>query len=421
MRKPAAQQDHGIRSIFVSAMGVEEAPPSLLARLRAHCTPHVVGHAAAGGTLGASLALVGFVALAITSPARVAADPTAEVDAAPLAAPVHAAKADRLPVTGGKLAAIAAEPAPVARSAGDFATAPELSYAGSSNAGAAAAALEAIQPGSVAVASLSGATGFGSGLGVALPTPPTPPSALDDDEEDDASIIPLPRVRPDRPVEPMAMPRPRPTDHVATLVPDAGRSEPAPGVAIAPTAAPTPPPVAAGRPGQILGFFSSPSEPVRPPTKTIDTPFGVPYVLQTQSVETACIKPELVEILRHIEGKYHQKVVITSGFRDRGRQGSLHRQCAAVDIEIPGVPADALAAFARTLPNIGGVGTYCHSTMIHVDIGQPRDWKYGCGSFFAMRGAPGKWGKVPTTMLAQQSRAGAKPVTVSDADGEDGE
>ncbi|MER2605202.1 MAG: D-Ala-D-Ala carboxypeptidase family metallohydrolase, partial [Siculibacillus sp.] len=185
-------------------------------------------------------------------------------------------------------------------------------------------------------------------------------------------------------------------------------------------AAPSPPPASAApqaAPGQILGFFSSPTEPVRAPsTKKIDTPFGVPYVLQTGSVETACLKPELVEILRRIEGKYHQKVVITSGFRDRGRQGSLHRTCAAVDIEVPGVPAEALAAFARTIPGIGGVGTYCYPHLIHVDIGAPRDWKYGCGSFFAMRGAPGKWGKVPSALASAQPAGDAKidPATLAD-------
>jgi hypothetical protein len=137
----------------------------------------------------------------------------------------------------------------------------------------------------------------------------------------------------------------------------------------------------------------------------VDTPFGVPYVLQTGSVETACLKPELVDILRKVERHYGQKVVITSGYRDRGRQGSLHRQCAAADIEVPGISAASLASFARTIPGIGGVGTYCHSLMIHVDIGTPRDWKYGCGSYFAMRGGPGKWGKVPSTLAKAQAAA----------------
>jgi hypothetical protein len=56
--------------------------------------------------------------------------------------------------------------------------------------------------------------------------------------------------------------------------------------------------------------------------------------------------------------------------------------------------------------------------MIHVDIGTPRDWKYGCGSFFAMRGGvPGKWGKVPPT-LAKAQTTGAPTTVASDAEEE---
>ena len=245
------------------------------------------------------------------------------------------------------------------------------------------------------------------------------------EEEDDEAIVPIdlpvPRPRP-AVVEQVSLPMPKPRPNLpASLLP--------PGVGEIRVASLGPVAVPASAPGAVqpasrspstaaLGFFSSPTEPVRPPSKTtIETPFGVPYVLQTDSVETACIKPELVDVLRRIEGHYHQKVVITSGFRDRGRQGSLHRQCAAVDIQVPGVDAASLASFARTIPDIGGVGTYCHPHMIHVDIGTPRDWKYGCGSFFAMRGAPGKWGKVPPTMAKAQP-TGVPNVVASDAEEE---
>ena len=238
----------------------------------------------------------------------------------------------------------------------------------------------------------------------------------EDDDRVEPLLLPMPRPRPQVDLAPLPLPKPRPR-LLASLGPvgmagDIGE----PGAPEAPVSrAPEP----AQRPSSnALGFFASPTDPVRAPSKTIDTPFGVPYVLQTGSVETACLKPELVEILRKIEGRYHQKVIITSGFRDRGRQGSLHRQCAAVDIEVPGVDAASLASFARTIPAIGGVGTYCHPHMIHVDIGQPRDWKYGCGSYFAMRGTPGKWGKVPGT-LAKAQTTGAPNVVASDAQEEE--
>ncbi|MBL8573996.1 MAG: DUF882 domain-containing protein [Hyphomicrobiaceae bacterium] len=132
------------------------------------------------------------------------------------------------------------------------------------------------------------------------------------------------------------------------------------------------------------------------PNVILKTPFGVPYTLQTESVEMSCAPPPLLSLLRAFEKRYGQKVVITSGYRSRGRSGSLHRRCLAADIIVPGVPADDLAKYARTIPGMGGIGHYCHPNMIHVDVGTPREWKYGCGSYFVARdGSDGKWGKVP--------------------------
>lgn len=132
------------------------------------------------------------------------------------------------------------------------------------------------------------------------------------------------------------------------------------------------------------------------PNVILKTPFGVPYTLQTESVEMSCAPPPLLSLLRAFEKRYGQKVVITSGYRSRGRSGSLHRRCLAADIIVPGVPADDLARFARTIPGMGGIGHYCHPNMIHIDVGTPREWKYGCGSYFVARdGTAGKWGRVP--------------------------
>lgn len=137
-----------------------------------------------------------------------------------------------------------------------------------------------------------------------------------------------------------------------------------------------------------LAALTPPPAPTksRAPGIAVPTPFGVPYVLQTEKVDDSCLKPQLIELLRGIERHYGQKVVMTSGERAGGRDGSLHKTCRAADIIVPGVEAEALARYARTLPGMGGVGTYCHPNMIHVDIGSPRDWHYGCGkSYFALR------------------------------------
>jgi hypothetical protein len=144
---------------------------------------------------------------------------------------------------------------------------------------------------------------------------------------------------------------------------------------------------------QQVAMYAPPGDTMPRNPVILDTPFGVPYVLQSESVETACLRPELMDILTQIETRYGKKVVITSGYRARGRPSSLHRRCAAADIIVPGVDGRSLAAFARTIPHVGGVGQYCHPNMIHLDVGSPRDWKYGCGSYFAMRaGAPGERG-----------------------------
>ncbi len=427
MSQTSAKTDRGIRSIFATAMSVEERDPSRLQRLMAVIDRRHVAHALAGSTFGAGAALIGFMGLALSLPKAVSADPVA----AQSASVTPLAKSDRLP-TGGKLAAIASAVEPVATSAaaaGFTAPDPEtaaltdgdassaaLGYAAASATGDAGAAIEDhIDRTGMRVASLGNPTLMVPGAAAAA-------TQGSDDEEDDESIVAVPRARPayEPPhAEALPLPRPRPT-HLASVAPGAPMAILAPRAPGVDTATgpdpievePAPPPGprrGSEPPPGLLGFFSSPTEPVKaPPKTTIDTPFGVPYVLQTESVETACLKPELVDLLRRIEAKYHQKVIITSGFRDRGRQGSLHRQCAAADIQVPGVGAPALAAFARTIPGIGGVGTYCHATMIHVDIGTPRDWKYGCGSFFAMRGAPGKWGKVPAALAAAQPSGAAK-------------
>ena len=358
-------------------------------------------HAFVGGTVGLGVVGCGFVGLA--AQAALAPDqppPPVEV-AYSLVEP--AAKADRLTIGDGTLAALATP----SRGAGDLIITtrlpakettlamPVLAYASADLRSDAVEAIDRVLEAPAIAAA-----------------PAAPVEASPEDEEDDEALVPLvlpmPRAKPDHDPIVLPLPRPRPMA-LASLAPPGVRVEA--DEAEAPAAAPrrrTTSAPADQQPPGVLGFFSTPKEPVSPTGKTtVETPFGVPYVLQTGSVETACLKPELVDVLRRIEGHYHEKVVITSGFRDRGRQGSLHRQCAAADIQVPGVGAAQLASFARTIPNIGGVGTYCHPNMIHVDIGTPRDWKYGCGSFFAMRGGTAHWGKVPGSLAKAQSGSGS--------------
>lgn len=106
---------------------------------------------------------------------------------------------------------------------------------------------------------------------------------------------------------------------------------------------------------------------------------------QRESVDTACLKPALVGMLKAIERHYGKRIVVTSGYRSpnynrrvRGARKSLHMYCAAADIQISGVSKWELAKFVRSMPGRGGVGTYCHTKSVHVDVGPERDWNWRC-------------------------------------------
>jgi uncharacterized protein YcbK (DUF882 family) len=106
---------------------------------------------------------------------------------------------------------------------------------------------------------------------------------------------------------------------------------------------------------------------------------------QTEGVDVACLKPSLVRVLKTIESHYGKKMIVTSGYRDpsrnrraRGAKNSLHMYCAAADIQIPGVDKWELANYARSMSGRGGVGTYCHTDSVHVDVGPERDWNWRC-------------------------------------------
>ncbi|RWO35079.1 MAG: DUF882 domain-containing protein [Mesorhizobium sp.] len=106
---------------------------------------------------------------------------------------------------------------------------------------------------------------------------------------------------------------------------------------------------------------------------------------QTENVDVACLKPSLVRVLKTIEGHYGKKMIVTSGYRDpsrnrraNGAKNSLHMYCAAADIQVPGVSKAQLASYIRSMPGRGGVGTYCHTESVHIDVGPERDWNWRC-------------------------------------------
>ncbi|RCS24147.1 DUF882 domain-containing protein [Phyllobacterium salinisoli] len=106
---------------------------------------------------------------------------------------------------------------------------------------------------------------------------------------------------------------------------------------------------------------------------------------QRESVDVACLKPQLVALLKTVERHFRRPVMITSGYRSpshnravNGARRSLHMMCAAADIQIDGVSKWDIARYVRSMPNRGGVGTYCHTSSVHIDIGPERDWNWRC-------------------------------------------
>ena len=107
--------------------------------------------------------------------------------------------------------------------------------------------------------------------------------------------------------------------------------------------------------------------------------------VQRDSVETACFPRELVGLLHRIESRFGKPVVVTSGYRSpshnravNGARRSQHMGCQAADIIVPDVDRFAVAQYVRSLPERGGVGTYCNTVAIHVDVGPKRDWNWRC-------------------------------------------
>lgn len=109
------------------------------------------------------------------------------------------------------------------------------------------------------------------------------------------------------------------------------------------------------------------------------------FVRQRDDVDISCLRPSLVGVLKKIEQRYGEPVIITSGYRSRehnqrvhGAKNSLHMYCAAADIKVPGISKWELAKFLRSMPGRGGVGTYCHTNSVHIDVGPERDWNWRC-------------------------------------------
>jgi Peptidase M15 len=89
----------------------------------------------------------------------------------------------------------------------------------------------------------------------------------------------------------------------------------------------------------------------------------------------------LYQISRH----FNAPVTVVSGCRSYahnrrigGARESWHLRCMAADIRVQGVGPATVFRYAGSLPGRGGVGSYCRDSFIHIDVGDRREWHWGC-------------------------------------------
>lgn len=111
------------------------------------------------------------------------------------------------------------------------------------------------------------------------------------------------------------------------------------------------------------------------------------------SNKQAGLNVKLRVALARISAHYGKPVQIVSGCRSRalnravgGRKNSYHLRCMAADIQVKGVSPSSLVRLANKMPAIGGVGTYCGRSMVHIDVGPERRWHGGCRTRHALKG-----------------------------------
>lgn len=107
---------------------------------------------------------------------------------------------------------------------------------------------------------------------------------------------------------------------------------------------------------------------------------GKIFTLSDGNEKTGCLPKnrKLWSAMKKIRAHYGRPLEIESAYRSpaynaalrkrskRVAKNSYHTRCAAIDMRIRGVSMRALAKFASTLPEVGGIGLY--STWIHIDV-----------------------------------------------------
>ena len=90
-------------------------------------------------------------------------------------------------------------------------------------------------------------------------------------------------------------------------------------------------------------------------------------------------------MLYTISNHFGAAVTVVSGCRSYahnrrigGARESWHLRCMAADFRVKGVSPGSVYQYAKSLRGRGGVGSYCHDSFIHLDVGDRREWHWGC-------------------------------------------
>lgn len=111
------------------------------------------------------------------------------------------------------------------------------------------------------------------------------------------------------------------------------------------------------------------------------------FQLKDGNEQTACFKKnkKLARLMNIVREHYGKPLIVDSGYRSpkynagvSGAKNSAHMRCNAVDFQIAGVSKHALASYLRSIPGVGGVGLYCNSDPVHMDVERRRDWNWSC-------------------------------------------
>jgi uncharacterized protein YcbK (DUF882 family) len=149
-----------------------------------------------------------------------------------------------------------------------------------------------------------------------------------------------------------------------------------------------PPPVPGTHPARLINLYNSWTREwlavdaaSLPDATTVDR-----FLRDHFTNKTTAMEPRLIGVLLAAAAGFHSDVIdVVSGFRHpkynlilrkKGHQvarDSQHSHGNAVDFYVPGVPAQALEAWARAR-RLGGVGLYPESGFVHMDTGPIRHW-----------------------------------------------